>query len=1077
MSFLKDFLTAVAVAAIGYFTGGVGWAAGAKLAFFKTMAVVLGASTYASHQQRKAARAARAAASGATVQNNIVLRTADYPEHVIYGKTRVPLILAYACMHTATEDGLPVNYATMVLALPCRHEINSIVSILAGDYDIGTLDGDGYVTAGKYFNAKTRSHSFTAEGDVSSTVYTLQHTAGEMLQSGLVDSVAFLPYLPSDGSYGETNRYSADTLTLGSDYSVVGNQVTLLRSFTNGQLIFTYRYNSGLPHVRVIRNLAGSTPHNFLDLETVSNGEWASSDELTGVPNIVVRIRWDEENTLWTGGMPEWSVIAEGKKLYDPKKDSTKSALGGSGSHRYNQPSTWEYSNRPSLCWRDYMQNRFGCTEPEIDDAAVISAEPVCDSTVAINGVGGTEKAFTCDGLISTADEHWRNIELLAVTMMGNAVCTGGVWRIVPFGWTAPVATLTTDSLVEGDVTIDSRPGVENTTNSVRGQFMDNRATQYSPNGLYVMHDFPSYKSASYINEDLGIEYWDDVEFPLTTGPWRAQRMAKFYMFRARNALMVEAPFGLDAYELQPGDRVRLPWSMNGWEGTYEGGAGKVFQVISHKYTPPYRVDMTLKEDASAYHNWSYTEAFGIDPSPNTSLPAPNFVETLQNVRVKSDSTTYYVDKSGNVVPYLEVSFDKPQQLDVYVVLYWKRAAETEYKPVRGAVGATYLRVEYVGAGETLNAYLIAHNQLGAQSDPVWIPTIVVGTDVPAPVIAVSANLLRNTNFEGGVVGNWVVAQWNNDYLPTFQRHADFNYYVAGSPSSAHLDLADPRSGAAEAVALYAKELIPVSPDKEYIGFCGLIPYGGDGSVAIAWYDKDLVYIPNANLNSATVLGSLVNPYKHWTNPNAYQIADVRGKPPASAAFAQYIIVLGGTFAAVPAKYLSIFKPFFGEIPANALGRPPWDPGVSNPVGTEQLADGATTDVYEFTSATGVSLSFGNTMFAAFNLGTFVAAASGKAEVTVTAECSGRSYGSSPAHFRTAVWQSGKYPRVDRHAVTAPANSVGYNTVTLQAVIQFSAGEVVAPQLVYSREVAGPLQATPEDRIYNIVTRVALVKK
>jgi hypothetical protein len=609
---------------------------------------------------------------------------------------------------------------------------------------------------------------------------------------------------------------------------------------------------------------------------------------------------------------------------------------------------------------------------------------------------------------------------------------------------------------------------------------MDNRATQYSPNGLYVMHDFPSYKSASYINEDLGIEYWDDVEFPLTTGPWRAQRMAKFYMFRARNALMVEAPFGLDAYELQPGDRVRLPWSMNGWEGTYEGGTGKVFQVISHKYTPPYRVDMTLKEDASAYHNWTYTEAFGIDPSPNSALPPANFVAALTNVRVRSDSTTYYVDRSGNVVPYLEVTFDKPEQLDVYVVLYWKRAAETEYRIERGAVGATYIRVEYVGAGETLNAYLIVFNQLGAQSDPVWIPTITIGMDIPAPVIAVSANLLRNTNFEGGVVSLWFVNKWDNDYTPTFQRHAQSNYYVGGSPSSAHIHLPDPRTGTSEAIGLINDHLIPIDPSKTYVGYVGLIPYGGDGICAVAWYDANKAYIPNANLNSSTATNDLTNPSLYWTDPRNYQIVSFRGKPPAGAAFAQFIIVLGGTFTAVPAKYLSVFKPFFGEIPNGAIGLPPWDPGVANPVGTDQVAENAMTEVGEYRNDAGAAITFANQISVMVSLANVTAQAAAWIQVTCTFECSARNLGSVPLDFRASLFQNVKYPVLNRHALTVPANSLGKSTVTLQATYRVAAGDVINPWVQFVRDyslVGVGAVATPEDRIYNIVSRIEIVKR
>lgn len=51
-------------------------------------------------------------------------------------------------------------------------------------------------------------------------------------------------------------------------------------------------------------------------------------------------------------GFPQVEAIIQGRKVYDPRKDSTN---GGSGSHRLADSSTWEYSTNPTLCFADFM--------------------------------------------------------------------------------------------------------------------------------------------------------------------------------------------------------------------------------------------------------------------------------------------------------------------------------------------------------------------------------------------------------------------------------------------------------------------------------------------------------------------------------------------------------------------------------------------------------------------------------------------------------------------------------------------------------------------------------------------------
>ncbi|HEY0818996.1 MAG TPA: LamG-like jellyroll fold domain-containing protein, partial [Rhizobacter sp.] len=56
-------------------------------------------------------------------------------------------------------------------------------------------------------------------------------------------------------------------------------------------------------------------------------------------------------------GFPRIEAIIRGRKVYDPRKDSTN---GGSGAHRFDNPSTWEFSTNPTLCFADFAAVRIG---------------------------------------------------------------------------------------------------------------------------------------------------------------------------------------------------------------------------------------------------------------------------------------------------------------------------------------------------------------------------------------------------------------------------------------------------------------------------------------------------------------------------------------------------------------------------------------------------------------------------------------------------------------------------------------------------------------------------------------------
>lgn len=83
-------------------------------------------------------------------------------------------------------------------------------------------------------------------------------------------------------------------------------------------------------------------------------------------------------------GALQFTARIRGRKLYDPRKDSTN---GGSGAHRLDTPSTWEWSDCPALADADFLySSTYGCGKSVLW-SSVIAVANLNDALV-----GGAEK-------------------------------------------------------------------------------------------------------------------------------------------------------------------------------------------------------------------------------------------------------------------------------------------------------------------------------------------------------------------------------------------------------------------------------------------------------------------------------------------------------------------------------------------------------------------------------------------------------------------------------------------------------------------------------------------------------------
>ncbi len=130
----------------------------------------------------------------------------------------------------------------------------------------------------------------------------------------------------------------------------------------------------------------------------------------------------DRFTEVYAGGQPvEYTQKIKGRPVYDPRLDSTRE--GGSGSHRQDDPSTWEWSNNAALVIADFLAGQYGydlgydginwditAYEADISDIIITSTSGATRKTWTISAslpltdvpkkVYLDEMLKTCDGFI-----------------------------------------------------------------------------------------------------------------------------------------------------------------------------------------------------------------------------------------------------------------------------------------------------------------------------------------------------------------------------------------------------------------------------------------------------------------------------------------------------------------------------------------------------------------------------------------------------------------------------------------------------------------------------------------------------
>lgn len=334
---------------------------------------------------------------------------------------------------------------------------------------------------------------------------------------------------------------------------------------------------------------------NAMSFVSASGGRWTADDRLLGVAAVIVCYRFTPEIL---GGRPSFRWVIDGKKCYDPRKDST--VTGGSGLHRWNDPATHEWTENAALCRYNYLRGVYtngqlilgpGRTAEEAPPEDVIAAANLCDENVTLKA-GGTVKRYTVSAVVR-ADEPWIDVEEAFAAAMGAELIERSGMIVIDPGAAKTVAKTFTDAdlLEDFPVEVQAKLSRRDLVNTVTASYVD-------PAQMYEEQTAPIRRLLADITAD-GETRDRPLALRFVTSANQAQRLGEIERRKARLQRTANVCLGPRYSVLEVGDWVT-------WQGSiYNALADRTYMVISAAVDDAQRITLGLREIASSVYSWT----------------------------------------------------------------------------------------------------------------------------------------------------------------------------------------------------------------------------------------------------------------------------------------------------------------------------------------------------------------------------------------------------------------------------------------------------------------------------------------
>jgi hypothetical protein len=313
---------------------------------------------------------------------------------------------------------------------------------------------------------------------------------------------------------------------------------------------------AGLMNVRFLLGTDGQTADSTLDTLFAN---WTTDHRLRGSAIAIVKCSLDETNL---NSLPAFRFRLRGRKVYQVRLDSTN---GGVGSHRLNDPSTWQWTDNAIDCWNDYwrgiMVNGKRIAGPGVPSTRfrwpnVIAEANIADENVAL-AAGGTQKRYTVNGIIDPRMTHGEVQAMFEQAIAGDIAWSDNAWRAFCGAFRAPTLALGPDHFV-GPLRHLVHRGERERRDTAHGRFSSlanaGTAVGYSPVSLAAA----VVGSERVVQMDMQLVNDGTNSVGVYDGGARAQRIAKLALERDAAGKRLTATTNLYGYRATPGETIEV---------------------------------------------------------------------------------------------------------------------------------------------------------------------------------------------------------------------------------------------------------------------------------------------------------------------------------------------------------------------------------------------------------------------------------------------------------------------------------------------------------------------------------------
>ncbi|KKC39500.1 hypothetical protein WH87_04695 [Devosia epidermidihirudinis] len=357
---------------------------------------------------------------------------------------------------------------------------------------------------------------------------------------------------------------------------------------------------------------------------------WTGDMVGRGLPLLITTSLWDEK--LWTG-FPSFVGEFQGIKLYDITKDST---AGGSGPQRWENPSTWAFSDNNAVMIYNIERGIYynppkpdgspattlgkkiwggSSTAAQLPYAVWAAAINACNENVSLVS-GGTEKRFRAGRKINLNERPADVIRELLVGANARYCPAADGTKYILVG----VPTVADFAFSDADVLATERLGAipfPNLDDIINGA----TATYREPTQAWEDKETAPYIRADLEAEDDGRPQPDGFAFDTTFSGTQAQRLLKAIVEESRR-------FKTHVAALPPEFGQYRPLMVGAWTSERFGYVNKLFLITVRTRDIWGNVVFGLHEIDPADHNWNpTTDQRPLSFAPVvTNRPAPQAV-------------------------------------------------------------------------------------------------------------------------------------------------------------------------------------------------------------------------------------------------------------------------------------------------------------------------------------------------------------------------------------------------------------------------------------------------------------------